>query len=155
MPEREPSLLDTLVEFFRDNDWPIERLDGGDGLRTAFGGESGQWSVFAYVRDKHEQICIYSVCPINVPDAQRAPVGEFLHRANYGMAVGNFELDFDDGEVRFKTSIDVEGASFGVALARQLVIANVFVMDRYLPGIMAVAFGDAEPAAAFAEIEKR
>jgi len=35
-------------------------------------------------------------------------VNEFLTRANYGLNIGNFEMDFQDGEIRFKTAIDVE-----------------------------------------------
>lgn len=154
MTERDESLFETLVKFFQDDDWPVQLIENDQALRTAFRGESGQWTVYARVRPQHEQICVYSVCPVNVPDAQRAPVGEYLHRANYGMIIGNFEIDFGDGEVRYKTSLDVEGAEFSAALVRQLVIANVMMMDRYLPGIMAVTYGDAEPAAAVAEIEK-
>ena len=32
------------------------------------------------------------------------PVSEVLVRANWGLSVGNFEIDVSDGEVRFKTS---------------------------------------------------
>ena len=36
-------------------------------------------------------------------------IAEFLTRTNYSMIIGNFELDFADGEIRYKTSIDVQG----------------------------------------------
>jgi hypothetical protein len=31
---------------------------------------------------------------------ERAPPAEFITRANYGLIIGNFELDFEDGEIR-------------------------------------------------------
>ncbi|MCB9529439.1 MAG: YbjN domain-containing protein [bacterium] len=154
MTEAKDSLFETVVAFFQSDDWPIQLVEGDQALRTAFRGESGQWTCYARVRGAHEQVCFYSVCPINVPEAQRGAVGEYLHRANYGMIIGNFEMDFSDGEVRYKTSLDVEGDRLTVALVRQLVIANVMMMDRYLPGLMAVTYGDVTPAAAIAEIEK-
>ncbi len=80
-------------------------------------------------------------------------MAEFLTRANYGLVIGNFEMDFGDGEVRYKTSIDVEGDRLTSALIKQMVYINVLMMDRYLPGIMKVAFGNADPARAIAEIE--
>ena len=80
-------------------------------------------------------------------------MAEFITRANYGMIVGSFEMDYGDGEVRYKTSIDVEGDRLSLGLVRQLVYINVLMMDRYLPGIMKVAYGDVDPAAAIDSIE--
>jgi len=152
--DKQPSIFETVVDFFQTDEWPVQLVDGEQALRTALRGESGQWSCYARVRAEHDQFCFYSVCSINVPENQRSAVGEFLHRANYGMIIGNFELDFSDGEIRYKTSLDVEGDRMSVALCRQLVLANVMMMDRYMPGIMAVTFGNVSPAAAVAEIEK-
>ena len=47
--------------------------------------------------------------PIRVAEEQRQIVAELLARINYGLNIGNFELDMTDGEIRYKTSIDVEG----------------------------------------------
>jgi hypothetical protein len=62
-------------------------------------------------------------------------------------------LDFEDGEIRYKTSIDVEGDRLSPAMVQQLVYANVLTMHRYLPGIMRVIYGNVSPAEATAEIE--
>ena len=80
-------------------------------------------------------------------------MAEFLTRANYGLIVGNFELDFDDGEVRYKTSLDVEDAELLPALLAHIVYANVTNMDRYLPGIVAVLASSQTPAEAVAQID--
>jgi hypothetical protein len=54
-------------------------------------------------------------------------------------------MDFADGEIRYKTSIDVEGSHLDSALIGQLVYANVQVMNTYLPCIMAVIDGNVSP----------
>ncbi|MBC7340390.1 MAG: YbjN domain-containing protein [Firmicutes bacterium] len=95
----------------------------------------------------------YSVCPVNVPEGKRLAVAEYLTRANYGLVIGNFEMDFRDGEVRYKTSIDVEGAEIAPALVRNLVYANVITMDRYLPGLLGVIYGNLTPEQAIAQVE--
>lgn len=148
------SLFEVVVQFFQDDDWPIELIEGEQAVRSKFRSEAGEWTCYGRVRPEHHQFCFYSVCPMRVPEAQFIPVSEYLHRANYGMTIGNFELDFSDGEVRYKTSIDVEGDRLTQALVRQMVLANVMLMDRYLPGLMAVMYGGVTPAAAIAEIEK-
>ncbi|MCA9538039.1 MAG: YbjN domain-containing protein [Myxococcales bacterium] len=148
------SMFETVVEFFEADSWPVQLVKDDTALRTAFQGESGQWTCYARVRVEQEQFVFYSVCPLKVPENQLTRSAEFLHRANYGMIIGNFELDFSDGEVRYKTSIDVENDRLTVALCRQLVVANVMMMDRYLPGLMQVIYSDVTPVQAIANIEK-
>ena len=82
-------------------------------------------------------------------------VAEFITRANYGLKVGNFEMDMDDGEARFKTSIDVEKSELTRMLVSNLVYINVWTMDRYLPGILSVAYGSETPRQAINKIEGR
>jgi hypothetical protein len=69
------------------------------------------------------------------------------------MAIGNFEMDFEDGEVRFKTSIDVEGTELSLELLNPLLYANVLMMDQYLPGLMSVIYSDVSPATAVEQVE--
>ena len=82
-------------------------------------------------------------------------VSEFITRANYGMIMGNFEFDFTTGEIRYKTSIDVEGDNLSFALIKQMVYANVMMMDEYLPGIMAVIEQEVEVKEAISLVESR
>jgi hypothetical protein len=88
-----------------------------------------------------------------VPETKNLAIAEFIARANFGMIIGNFELDFTDGEIRYKTSIDVEGANLTFLQIKRLVYANVMMMDQYLPGIMSLLDSDVEPKDAIAQIE--
>ena len=50
-------------------------------------------------------------------------------------------------------SIDVEGDNLSFELIKQMVYANVMMMDEYLPGIMAVIEGKAEVKEAISLVE--
>ncbi|HEC33753.1 MAG TPA: hypothetical protein ENI37_03445 [Chloroflexi bacterium] len=147
------SLFNTVVNFFKEDDWHFDQMEGKPILRMGFRGDSGSWRCYAQVREEQQQFVFYSILDVNVPEGRRQAIAEFLTRANYGLMIGNFEMDFHDGEVRYKTSIDVEGDRLTSALIRPMVYINVLMMDRYLPGIMKVAFGEGIPADAIAEIE--
>lgn len=69
------------------------------------------------------------------------------------MIVGNFEMDFEDGEIRYKTSLNFEGSQLDDALLKQLAYINVVMMNKYLPGIEAVAEGKTAPQDAISLIE--
>ena len=84
------------------------------------------------------------------PSMRYATVVGLITRLNYGFAIGNFELSLEDGEARFRTSIDVEGAELQPALIRQLVRANISTFGRYVGALEQVAAG-AEPGAALEE----
>jgi hypothetical protein len=70
------------------------------------------------------------------------------------MRIGNFEMDFEDGEVRFRTSIDFEGQGLSYALVSNHVYPNVWMMDRYLPGLFAIVYSDKNPVEILDTIEE-
>ncbi|NWF67542.1 MAG: YbjN domain-containing protein [Chloroflexi bacterium] len=139
------SIFNAMIEFFEEDDWEFSWVDDASVLSMGFSGKNGKWMCYAQAREEQQQFVFYTVCPMNTPENKRAALAEFITRANYGMIIGNFEMDWDDGEVRYKTSIDVEGATLSSPLIKQLVYSNVLIMDRYLPGLMAVMFGNAAP----------
>ncbi len=146
-------LFTVLVDFFEQDKWDFIQPEGETVLRSMFQGENGQWTCYAWVIEEKKRVAFYSICPVNVPEERRNILSELVTRANYCLLMGNFEMDFSDGEIRFKTSIDVSGDRITFALLRQLIYTNVLTMDQYLPAIMAVIYGNATPEQAIAQIE--
>ncbi len=148
-----PTLLDTVANFFDQENWPYVRVPQESALTLAFKGEQGRWNCYAKTDESQRQVIFYSFCPVQASPERRLGVAEFLTRANYGLIIGNFELDFGDGEIRYKTSLDVEGNRLTPAFVKQLVYANVLTFDKYLPGILAVMEGMNLPEDAIAAVE--
>lgn len=146
-------LLDQLSTFFIEEEWDYQVVEGRNILRLSFSGENGHWPCFAQAREAQQQVVVYSICPLRVPEPRRQAMGEFLMRANYGLIVGNFEMDYEDGEVRYKTSLDIEDAEATPPLLRHIIYGNVSSMDRYLPGILSMIAGNQTPLEAVAQIE--
>lgn len=146
-------IFETVQKFFTDDEWYFMQLDNQLILQMGFQGRNGKWSCYAQVNNEQHLFFFYSVCPINVPEDKRPLIAEFITRANYGIKIGNFELDYNDGEVRYKTSIDIENDDLTPALISNHVYANIWTMDRYLPGIMSVVYSDEEPYDVIQKIE--
>ncbi|MEQ8673649.1 MAG: YbjN domain-containing protein [Aggregatilineales bacterium] len=146
-------LYTSMIAFFEEDDWSFHPMEDIPVLSMSFTGKSGKWMCYAQAREEQQQFVFYSICPMNVPEERRLHTSEFITRANYGMIIGNFEMDYVDGEVRYKTSIDVEGDDLSFALIKQMVYANVIIMDRYLPGLMQVIFGSSSPLEVIQNIE--
>lgn len=150
-----PGIFAAALKFFEEDGWPYQVVKPQSTLQMQFQGENGQWSCFGFAKEQQEQFAFYSVCPVRPSEDKRLALAEFLTRANYGLALGNFELDFSDGEIRYKTSLDVEGDRLTSALIKHIVYSNVMMMDTYLPGIMLVIYGNATPEDAIARIENK
>lgn len=146
-------IYDGFLNFFKQDDWPYQEIEGRPLIRTGFAGKNGEWVCFAQAREDMEQFVFYSIAPIKAPVEKRDAVVEFITRANYGMIIGNFEFDYSDGEIRYKTALDVEGGEATFTMLKNLIYINVRTMDRYLPGLMKVIYGDVSPAEAIREIE--
>lgn len=150
----EHQIFNMLVDFFEADDWNFQWVEGMSVLSMGFDGQNGRWTCYAQAREPEQQFVFYSVLPVNVPEEHRMRIVEFLMRANCGMIIGNFEMDFSDGEVRYKTSLDVEGGELSMPLIRQMVYANIIITDRYFPGIMQAMYSDVSPEYLIAQIEQ-
>lgn len=150
MTEPITRLYDALIDFFKTDQWPYLALEGSTVLTLNCEGQNARWTCYAQVREEQQQFIFYSLCPITIPEDKRAEVLEFLTRTNYGLIMGNFELDLDEGEIRYKTSFDSEGVSLTPALFKNVIYPNVAMMDQYLPDIFSLVYAEEMPVEASA-----
>ena len=143
----------TLGDFLTEDEWHPQQLEDRYIYRMGFSDTNGQVACYAQIRVDLEQFIFYVMCPVKVPEDKRSAMAEFIARANYGLRIGNFELDFSDGEVRYKSSLDFEDVALESQLIHNAIYPAVQTMDRYLPGLMGVIYGNKMPAEAVAEIE--
>ncbi len=142
-----------LGRYLEEDGWYPQQLDERTVYRMSYKGRSASFFCYAQVRVDAEQLICYAASPVQIAEDMRSAAVEYLTRANWGLYIGNFEMDYSDGEVRFKSSIDFEGESLTSNLIRNTIYPAAQLMDRYLPGLMKVAFGNVEPRAAIEEVE--
>ena len=145
--------FEAVGKFMEDDGWHPQVIDDNNVYRAYFVGHNGEVTCFAQVRVDLEQFIFYVVMPVRAPANMRLAVAEYITRANYGLRIGNFEMDFEDGEVRYKSSLDFEGVGLTPGLIRNTIYPAVQTMDRYLPGVLSVVFGGKSAEEAIAAVE--
>jgi len=128
------TLLAELKRVFVENGWPYSEVAGAPLLVSELSGPGESWDFYAQAVEEKDLVLLYSIAPQRVPEERRRDVSEFLTRANYGLADGNFELDFDDGEIRFKSVLHVPAELDGL-LVKRVVRLNGTALETYLPTI--------------------
>jgi hypothetical protein len=131
-------MLALAAGAFEEREFEWEDTSDDEVIRAEVTGESGAWPCFVVAREKDSRCTVYSQVPWETPEERRADMAELLTRINFGLPLGNFEMDFSDGEIRFKTSIDVSGDHLSGALFDGLLEPNIGTMDAYLPALEAV-----------------
>ena len=144
-------LIDAFRDFYDDNDWSYDK--DNPMLQMGFTLESCVVQCYVIEREQQDQITFYVVLPVMAAEDRRGAVAEAIARANYGMILGNFELDFRDGEVRYKTAIDVSGSTMSASMVQAMVFAGLGTMDRYFPALQAVMAGAKTAEQAIADVE--
>lgn len=145
-------LIQAVQAVMADNEWPYQEFDSST-LRMDVTGSHGNWVTFIKCLEEIDQILIYGFCTHKTPADRQQAMAEFIARANYGLRIGNFEMDFEDGEVRFKTSLHLRPDCTPNGMIEQAIYDNGLTMDHYLPGIMRVMFSDTPPQQIIQEIE--
>lgn len=92
---------------------------------------------------KENDYTVYVGSPLGADEGDEkmmATMAEFVCRVNYGLKYGNFELDMRDGEVRFKSFVDCEGAIPTKEIVRNSVFCPAAMLEQYGEGIADIIF---------------
>ena len=91
-----------------------------------------------------ERFVTYCIFPLYVDEDKRATVSEYLHRANDGLDIGNFEMDHDDGEIRYKANIFCGDQIPKMEIIEFLVDVGMKMFSRYAQGILKIMYSEEE-----------
>jgi hypothetical protein len=147
-------IANAVQEFLKEMEWEWKELDQTR-YRLTVPGNDGGWTWVVGWEEDDSFVGCYSFSPLRVPTKNRPAVAEYLMRANSGLRLGNFEMDYSDGEVSFKTSAPTKSIEPDKEFIKTLAISNFSSMERYLPGLMGVAFGKVSPIDAVLKAEGR
>ena len=146
-------VLDIFESYLQDLEWRYQLDPERELVRFGVNCQHGAFEVILHVVPDLDLVKCFALFPVRVPPEHRAAVAEYLTRANYGLLFGNFEMDYSDGEVRFRTSMNTDDAAINSVVARHLVQQNINTADRYLKGLLRVVYGSITPADAIQEAE--
>lgn len=133
----------TLEKVLRSIDWEPAPTEDEGCLLVDFSGEDGLplSHALAAVRPESERFVFYLCFRGKTPAKHRAAVAEFIARANYGLVIGNFELRFRDGTVRFKTSLDFARQELTEELVQNAIMSAMEVVQVYGAAVVEVMAG--------------
>ena len=153
--ERE-QIIDAVRDWLDQDDWRYE-FDAEETLirlnLTLTSKIKKAHIVFLFKEDCYT---LYATAPINGDTDDLTELNKFIAMANYGLRNGNFELDFRDGEIRYKTFVNCDGLeTLPEEIIKDSVLAACFTLDRYGDGLAALAMGFSDAETEIKKVEGR
>lgn len=145
--------FDVITEYLDHLEWRYVPHEGEGMIKFGLAAQNCKLDCLVHVIEDQEFVLFFTVLPILVPENKRLSIAEYITRANYGLNAGCFEMDFEDGEVRFRTYANTDSNALNIEIVRHLLHTNVQTMDKYSPGLMKVVYGNISPSDAVKEVE--
>lgn len=134
------SNLDCISNYLNSKGWTLKKREKGLEYRFEIPGKHLKMVCFAGIRKGTQQFHFIVQSEQKAPSAVRMQIARWIARINFATKVGNFELDFSDGEIRYKNFLN-----FGVQLSSPM-IDNVIqtsldAMVYYWPSFLDIMQG--------------
>ena len=150
------AIVDAIRDFLDDDDWKYT-YDAERKLIRA--------GVALDCKLKHGDLCIriretsynvYISLQINADKDTLADVIRYTTMANYGLLSGNFEVDVEDGEVRYKSYVDARDLE---SLPKEVIKGSIYrgwnTVERYGDGLAALIMGFSDVETEIEKAEKK
>lgn len=150
-------IAQTVLRYLDDDEWNYDFDEELGLIRFSLSLSSKIKHIKYYLDIDTESFNVYALCPLGADmddETTVREVSEFLHRANYGLRAGNFEMDFHDGEIRYKTYCYAKDSLPSVEAIQKSIFYPAAMFERYGDGILSILFGGLSAQDAIARCEQ-
>lgn len=132
-------MLKEVKSYLKEQEWEFSKNEDSNVFMFGLGGENGNFQCVIDIEDKY--ITVYTFVGSNCPKKKRKGMFQLLNFINYQVFLGNFEMDQEDGEIRYRTSAYFDQFKPTVGFVGSLIVPNFSVMDELNPIIMSFMHG--------------
>lgn len=144
-------MLAIVVQVLDQRGWEYRQIPHRQALGWKVRSERGGWECYAIADEQPGLLLLYSVLEALMPAERRAEAALLITRLNQGLPVGNWEVDLDGGNVRYKTSLDAGAGELTSALVERLLDRNLDIVAAHVAALEGFAFGRLDLADALAQ----
>ena len=155
--------LETVLAFLQTDEWPHETAEDGSAVLTGYEGEHGQFEVTIEVNEEASMLVFHVALPVEYkPSTEGDPMDDeafgntfaLAMRLNGGLALGSFDIDLDDGSLRFRIGLLLADCTPVPEFVRNHLYAAVEAADRFMPLFAGTALGEMDCEAALEMLAK-
>ena len=140
------AMIDLVKDYLDREEWKYEYDEETHTIVTGVKVKCKLQSLRMGIRFSENGYLTIAYPSLNANEEYRSDVAEYITRANYGVKNGNFEMDYRDGQVRYKVYTSYKGLSeFSEDMIEESVVVPILMFERYGDGLTAVLLGFSTP----------
>lgn len=149
------AIVDAVRDFLDDDDWKYEYDAEKHLIRAGVALDCKLKHADLVIRIRETSYNVYISLQINADKDTLADVIRYTTMANYGLLSGNFEVDVEDGEVRYKSYVDAKDLE---SLPKAVIQGSIYrgwnTVERYGDGLAALIMGFSDVETEIEKAEK-
>ncbi|TDU69267.1 hypothetical protein EI77_02915 [Prosthecobacter fusiformis] len=127
------ALYAATLTTFKSQGWHYREVPGMEVIESDFEAHHTKVPLHVQVYGTAHIASVVATASMKVPPSHRLQVAELLMRTNKELNLGNFELDWDSGEVMFRISNIFPPHRYDERILASLVHSTIAEMDRVTP----------------------
>lgn len=142
MEDNTERLISAVQDYLDEQEYRYEYEDDNQVFRLSMSLKSKISNCRIIIRPKEDGINFtYILANSADDDASKQAIAEFITRANYGLMIGNFQMDYTDGEIGYKNFMYTgEDIPSGHDIDKNFVVP-LLMLERYGDGILKTLLG--------------
>lgn len=150
------AIAKAIYRYFKDDDWKFN-FDVSLGIfRTAIRLRGKISITQVIIKVRNDDFVVFALSPVNADSSNEkmmANMAEFVCRVNYGLPIGNFDLDLNDGEIRYKSYVECAGLKEPTL---DMIKSSLFcvgaMLNRFSEGLLGIIFENMSAEEAIAAV---
>lgn len=146
-------IIQLIKDFFNKESWQYDYFEDKNEFRSGIRMDDIIGNLRMRIRIQSDSYTVYLIFSNLIDNDHRAAIAEYLHRANYGLRNGNFEFDYNDGEIRYKSFVDCKNSTPSPSIVADSILIPIFMFDLYGKNLVRLLLDEKTPKELIEEVE--
>ena len=133
-------MLEKVTEYLESRNWVYTQKNNI--FTISLEGINGIFHCVLRPREDISFLSFVSFFGTNCPFDKRNEVAALLTHLNSNLLYGNFEMNLENGEIKFRTGLYYEGMELNNTIIENIIIRNIYSMDVSSIQISKFIFGN-------------
>ncbi len=148
-------LFDSVCEYMNEQKWRYEHNEEKTMIRSAVKLQCKLQVVRMLIAFGEEEFAVFAIPNIRADADTNAAVMEYITKLNLAMRNGNFLLNPENGEVRYRTFVNTRGMdTVPKEIIAEAFLVPAMMLDRYGDGLATLVMGYSDPDTEIANANK-
>lgn len=122
-----------VINAFKNEGWAFEEVKGQTVIKAQFEAYHSKVPLHVQSFNEAQILNVVTTASVSAPHSHKSRAAELLMRVNKELNIGNFEMDWDNGQVMFRQAQVFSRNRYDESIIVSLVHNAIAEMDRITP----------------------